>query len=544
MAATMRVRLLTPIAMSVASFLFAAISTCAQDANLPRLEKRGVTTQLIVDGKPFLMLAGELHNSSSSSLEYMKPLWPRLAAIPLNTVLTPVSWELFEPTEGKYDFTLIDGLLAQAREQRLHIVFLWLAAWKNGMSSYAPVWVKQDTKRFPRVMLHNNPANILSTIAGFSDATRDADAHAFAAVMQHLREVDSRDHTVIMMQVENEVGILGDSRDHSSEAERTFTSDVPPQLIEYLKAHRDILDPELRALWLQQGEKTSGTWAQLFGDTARGDEIFMAWNYARYVHAVAARGKAVYNLPMYVNTWLAGEDTTPGDYPSGGPQPRVIDIWKAAGSAIDIYSPDLYAANFSYWANRYHRESSPLFLPETNGGSAGATNVFYAVGEHAAIGFSPFAIDSFPEGTTDLGASYGAIASVAPILLEQQTKGNVHGFTLTKEHPSVEFSMNGYTVDVSLDELFGDQSEKGFGLIIATGENEFLGIGTGFRVRITARSSSPFKLGYASIDEGTYEDGKWTPGRRLNGDENDQGNYWRFDARSIKIEKAVLYRYQ
>jgi hypothetical protein len=458
--------------------------------------------------------------------------------------LTPISWELIEPTEGKYDFTLIDGLLAQARDQHLRVVFLWLAAWKNGMSSYAPVWVKQDTKRFPRVMLHNNQADILSTIAGFSDATRDADAHAFAAVMRHIREVDSRDHTVIMMQVENEVGILGDARDHSSEAEQAFASAVPPQLTEYLNAHRDTLDPELRALWLQQGEKTSGTWAQVFGDTARGDEIFMAWNYARYVQAVTAKGKAAYNLSMYVNTWLAGEDTIPGDYPSGGPEPRVIDIWKAAGSAIDIYSPDLYAANFSYWANRYQRDGNPLFLPETNGGVAGATNVFYAVGEHAAMGFSPFAIDSFPEGTTALGASYGAIASVAPIILEQQTKGNVHGFTFTREHPSVEFSMNGYTVDVSLDEIFGNHSEKGFGLIIATGQNEFLGIGKGFRVLITARSSSPFKLGYASIDEGIYEDGKWTPGRRLNGDENDQGNYWRFDARSIKIEKAVLYRYQ
>jgi Domain of unknown function (DUF5597)/Beta-galactosidase len=539
----MRVRLHVLVIILAAAFFTTPLAIWAQDANLPHLVKRDGTTQLIVEGNPFLMLGGELFNSSSSSLEYMKPLWPRLASIPLNTVLTPLSWELIEPTEGKYDFTLVDGLLRQAREQHVRVVFLWLASWKNGMSSYPPLWVKQNTKRFPRAILNNNEANILSTIAGFSDATRDADARAFAAVMQHIREVDSRDHTVILMQVENEVGILGDARDHSAAADQAFNSAVPSQLIEYIKAHRDIIDPELRSLWLQQGERTSGTWAQVFGDTVRADEIFMAWNYARYVQSVTNKGKAAYNLPMYVNTWLAGEDTVPGNYPSGGPQPRVLDIWKAAGNAIDIYSPDLYASNFSYWASRYHRGDNPLFIPETRGGAAGASNVFYAVGEDAAIGFSPFGIDSFADGTTDLGASYAAIASIAPILFEQQTKGNVHGFTLTKEHPSVEFSMNGYTVRVSLDEIFGSHSENGAGMIIATGQNEFLGVGKGFRVLITQRSPSPFKLGYSSIDEGTYEDGRWSPGRRLNGDENDQGSYWRFDSRSIKIEKAVLYRY-
>ena len=530
--------------LSVGLLFFVPTASSAQDANLPHLEKRGVATQLIVDGKPFLMLGGELYNSSSSSLDYMKPLWPKLAGIPLNTVITPLSWELLEPAEGKYDFTLVDGLLAQAREQHVRVVFLWLASWKNGMSSYPPVWVKQNTKRFPRVILRNNEANILSTIAGASDATRDADARAFTALMQHIREVDSRDHTVLMMQVENEVGILGDSRDHSPAADQGFASAVPLQLLDYLKAHRDSLDPELRALWLQHGEKTSGTWAQVFGDTSRADEIFMAWNYARFVQFVTAKGKAAYNLPMYVNTWLGGESNFPGDYPSGGPEPRVIDVWKAAGTAIDIYAPDLYAPNFSWWSTRYHREDNPLFIPETRGGTAGAANVFYAVGEHAAICFAPFAIDAFSDVTADLGASYTAIASITPILFEQQAKGSVHGFTLSKENRSVEFTMNGYAVQVSLDDIFGNRAENGAGIIIATGQNEFLGVGKGFRVLITPRSPSPFKLGIASIDEGTFQDGTWIPGRRLNGDENDQGGYWRFDPRSIRIEKAVLYRYE
>jgi beta-galactosidase GanA len=529
----------------------------AQDAKTPHLEKRGVTTQLIVDGKPFLMLAGELNNSSSSSLDYMRPVWPRLATMSLNTVLTPLSWELVEPVEGKFDFTLLDGLLSQAREQNLHIVFLWLATWKNGMSSYPPVWVKQDSKRFPRAQRNGSEVGILTPLAG---ATSEADARAFAAVMQHLREVDGSNHTVLMMQVENEVGILGDTRDHSPEANRAFASAIPEDLGRYLKTHKDSLNPEFRVLWDEHGEQTAGTWAQIFGETARTDEIFMAWYYARFVNAVAAKGKAAYNLPMYVNTWLAGEDTTPGEYPSGGPQPRVLDIWKAAGTALDIYSPDLYAPEFASWSNRYHRAGNPLFIPETVGDAAGAANVFYAIGEHAALGFSPFAIDfpyaqetapSPPSGSPylvpkapELRNSYEVIAQLWPLLQDQQAKGNVHGFVLDKNHPSVDFNMNGYVLHVSLDDIFGFRAEKGFGLIMANGPDEFIGAGIGFRVSFTKASADSPHVGLASVDEGKFQDSKWVPGRRLNGDENDQGNYWRFDQWQIRIEKAAVYTFQ
>jgi beta-galactosidase GanA len=530
---------------------FVNVALSAQESNIvgatspqpgaPHLEKRGVATQLIVDGKPFLMLSGELHNSSSSSLEYMRPIWPRLEAMGLNSVVTPLSWELIEPTEGSFDFTLVDGLLKQARDAHQRVVFLWLASWKNGMSSYAPVWVKRDTRRFPRVVLHGSEVEVLSPAGA---ATQEADARAFAALMHHIKDVDSQNHTVVMMQVENEVGILGDSRDHSDAADKAFASPVPEELTGYLKAHRDALYPDLRALWEANGAKTAGAWAEVFGSTARANEVFMAWRYARFIHAVAARGKAAYNIPMYVNTWLAEGNAQPGDYPSGCPEPWVVDVWKAAGQALDFYAPDLYASNFVEWCKRYHRDGNPLYMPETNGGPAGAANIFYAVGEEAAMGFSPFGIESQREDKGELTASYNAIAKLAPLLLEHQSAGDVHGFLLDKSQPSVDFNLGGYMVHVALDEIFGHHAESGFGLIMATGKDEFLGVGKGFRVSFKALAPGGLQVGIATVDEGTFDDGKWVPGRRLNGDENDQGGAWRFDPRQLNTEKATVYRFE
>jgi hypothetical protein len=515
----------------------------------PHLEKRGSVTQLVVDGEPFLMLGGELHNSSSSSLEYMKPIWPKLAAMNLNTVVTPLSWELIEPEEGKYDFSLVDGLLAQARENHEHVVFLWLASWKNGLSSYQPVWVKRDTKRFPRVVIGGNEVNILST---FGHETQEADARAFAALMSHIRQVDGTQHTVLMMQVENEVGVLGATRDHSGVAERAFAGQVPEELTRYLSSHRATLYPDLLALWEENGAKTNGTWEQVFGASSRTDEIFMAWHYAKFVQAVAAAGKTTYPLPMYVNTWLAGADVKPGDYPSGGPQPRVVDIWKAAGSAIDIYSPDLYASDFTGWTARYHRAGNPLFIPETNGGPAGASGAFYAFGEHQALGFSPFGIDSWTPGGAaakndsegELSEAYNTLGNISSLLLASTNPSMMHGFQLDSSHPSVEYEMNGYTVDVSLDQIFGRGTERGFGLIVATGPDTFIGAGKGFRVAFHVRTPGAMKVGLAAIDDGDYQNGQFLPGRRLNGDENDQGEYWRVDQSRIHIERATLYRFE
>ena len=513
----------------------------AAETAQPHLEKHGAATQLIVDGKPFLILGAELHNSSSSSLDYMAPIWPKLKAIPLNTVLTPLSWQLVEPREGEFDFKLVDGLIKQAREQRLKIVFLWLAAWKNGMSSYAPQWVKSDTRRFPRVVENGEQVEILSTLGR---ATVEADSKAFAAVMRHIKEVDSSEHTVLMMQVENEVGVLGDTRDHSPMADQAFESAVPAELMRYLSAHRTTLYPDLSELWEVNGGKTAGTWGQVFGESPRADEIFMAWNYSRYLQKVAAAGKAEYDLPMYVNTWLAGEDATPGSYPSGGPQPRVVDIWKAAGTAIDIYSPDIYQPNFTEWCRRYNRAGNPLFIPETNGGAAGGANVFFAVGERASIGIAPFGIDSWTDADNELGKSYAVLEEMMPLLTQHQASGDMHGFVLDKTRPAETFVMNGMEVEVSLDQIFGRGADTGFGLVMTTGANEFLGAGKGFRVTFRNRKDGAGHIGIDVIEEGHFDGETWVGGRFLNGDENDQGKYWRFDSRKINIEKVTLYRYQ
>jgi hypothetical protein len=515
----------------------------AQETASPHLEKRGAVTQLIVDGKPFLMLSGELTNSASSNLDHMKPLWPKLEAAGLNTVVTPLSWETIEPQEGSYDFTLVDGLIDQARQSHQKIVFLWFGSWKNGTSSYAPLWVKKDTQRFPREVANGRT---IETLTPLGKATQDADAQAFAAVMQHIKQVDSHDHTVLMMQVENEIGVLGDSRDHSAEANRVFGSSVPAELTQYLKAHRDELDPDLRTLWDANGDKMSGTWTEVFNDSTRADETFMAWHYARYVHAIAAKGKAAYNIPMYVNTWLAERGSTPGEYPSGGPEPWVVDVWKAAGTAIDIYSPDLYSTFFVDWCQRYHRNGNPLYMPEAKGGALGAANVFYAVGEDAALGFSPFAIDMMPDENGPLAASYRVLAQIAPIILDHQTKGEVHGFVLDQDHQTANFTMAGYTVHVAMGgRAFGRPEgatpDPVGGLVIATGPNEFMGAGKGFRVTFTPRSGE--QAGIGTIDEGKFEDGKWIPERRLNGDEDEGGKSWVFSGRQVSLEKIQLYKF-
>jgi hypothetical protein len=529
-----------------AALLFAlSLTAAAQNApaQIPHLQKQGSATQLIVGEKPFLILGGELHNSSSSNLDYMRPVWRRMTAMNFNTVLAAVSWELIEPEEGHYDFRLVDGLITSARRTNLRLVFLWFGSWKNGSSSYAPVWVKKDTRRFPRVLLQDGRSpEVLST---FGRASWEADAKAFGALLGHIKEFDAGENTVLMAQVENEVGVLGDSRDRSEPANAAFGKDVPKTLLESLKKNKETLYPALKARWEAAGARTSGTWEQVFGAGPETDEIFMAWHYASYVEKVAEAGKAEYPIPLYVNTWLSDPDHKPGNWPSGGPEPQVSDIWRAAAPHLDLLSPDIYQPNFAEWCQRYTYAGNPLFIPEMQREADGARNVFYAIGQHDAIGTSPFAVDSM-ENVKDapLGKSYDVLKQLAPTILQHQGRGEMTGFLLDKAHPQVKAALGGYDLIISLESISGTKAETGYGLIIVTGPDEFVGAGNGFRVAFVPKTPGPKLVGIATLDEGTYFDGAWTPGRRLNGDESDQGGRWRFSPRNLGIERCTVYRYE
>ncbi|MGP8243417.1 MAG: DUF5597 domain-containing protein [Bryobacteraceae bacterium] len=524
-------------------------------ASIPHLEKRGNVTQLMVDGKPFLALAGELRNNSATSLEFMKPIWPRLAAAHLNTVLAAVSWAMFEPSEGNCDYSLIDGLIQGARQQHLRLVFLWFGSWKNSWSSYAPDWVKKDFQRFPRVQLRDGAGT--ERLTPLSETNRAADARAFSALMRRIREVDGDAHTVIMIQVENEVGVIPDARDHSPAANAAYGQPVPNDLIDYIERHKETLAPELRAKWQAAGFKSSGNWEAVFGPDLATEDLFMAWQYARYIGKVVEAGKAEYPLPMFVNAALIRPSYAPGQYNSGGPLAHSMDIWRAGGPLIDFLAPDIYF-NFKDWCDRYDRPGNPLFIPEAAGGAEGAANVFYAIGQHSAFGFSPFAVDAEPgAGESPLAQSYDVLSQLAPLILDNQTKGGVAGVVLGDLTPSQKVRLGDYTLNVTaaggrqpLPAAAGSPrasqaAPSPHGIFIATKPDEYFMAGSGLTITFAPNTPGPPIAGLATVEEGRFSDGRWVPGRTLAGDDTGQGNNVSLRGdRGPGILRVTLYRYR
>jgi hypothetical protein len=537
----------------------------AAASDMPHLQKRGTATQLIVDGKPYLALAGELNNDSATSLAYMEHVWPRLVQAKINTVLAGVSWNQIERQEGKVDFSVLDGVIRGARANNLRLVLLWFASWKNSTSSYPPDWVKKDFERFPRAQ--TKAGKSVELITPLSDANRDADAKAFAALMRHVKEVDSQEHTVIMVQVENEVGMQGDSRDFSPLANKAFAGPVPKELMDYLQQRKETLIPALRQAWEAAGSKTSGTWEEVFGKSAVTDGYFMAWNYARYIERIVEAGKAELPIPMFVNAALYGIGRGTQQPASGGrPWDLVMDIWKAGAPRLDMLSPDNYG-NFVEFCASYARPDNPLFIPEALNQAVGAGRVLYAVGRHDAIGFSAMgAVERSNVPDFELTESYNLLTQLTPLILEHQGDGTMSAVLLGPDDPPQKVKVGNYILEATfMKPRVAPLTQAtpippntfGSAIFIAAGPDEFYVTGSGIILTFAPNTPGLPIAGLATVEEGSFVNGRWVPGRLMAGDSTDEGGsiripwapgswvpIYRQRSSADAIQRVTLYRYR
>lgn len=545
------------------------------------LQKQGTATQLVVHGMPFLILGGELGNSSAACPQDIERIFPKLKKMGLNTVLVPVYWDLTEPVEGQFDFTLTDKALQQARENDLKIVFLWFGAWKNSMSCYAPLWFKENHKKYPRA--YTQSGKPLEIASAFSEAVYEADHHAFSQWMQHIATVDKEEGTVIMIQIENEIGMLEDARDYSREANKIFNAPVPAEFMTYLQKNRKALHPQMLKKWESQGCKKQGYWQEVFGADIYTDEIFMAWHYAKYVEGLAQTARSIYNIPLYVNAAMNSRGRKPGEYPSAGPLAHLIDVWHCGAPSIDILAPDLYDNGFTDWVAQYKLHNNPLFIPEIRLTDNNSVRAFYIFGEHDAIGISPFSIeDGSDSPNSPLVQSYAKLTELMPLLTKYQGKGLMKGLLFDSENKERIIADDDLTITArhfftlpwDSRATNGSIWPEGGGILLKLSKNEYIVAGSGIVLEFAKTSEKQtiekqkqlgedgfalrndqiktkhdkfkgMRCGIGYVDEVKVDkDGKLHYVRRLNGDQDHQGRHVRISVGDFKILHVQLYEYQ
>ncbi len=521
-----------------AALLLTAISiSCLLAAEAPRIIQKDGRYALLVDGKPFLILGGQIHNSSAWPSE-LPQVWRSMEALHANTIEAPVYWEQLEPQPGTFDFSNVDALVNGARAHNLHVILLWFGTWKNGNMHYVPAWVKTDIAKYPRVIRPDgDPIDVLSPL---SRNTLDADKSAFVALMRHLKGLDSSDHTVLLIQVENESGNIGSVRDFSPAANRLFGGPVPQDL-------------------LAAAGKHPGTWQQVFDGEA--DEIFQAYYQAKYINEIAAAGKREFDIPCYINVWLdypaaqlpQRQIDQPGiAYPSGGAVQKLVGLWRKLAPSLDAIAPDLYSDASPFYRdvlNTYRRNDNPLLIPETGRSDNFAKFIFYALGD-GAIGFSPFGVDQSGwniTGDEPWSAHARNFALLGPMdreIAQFEFDGKLK--TAVEERgeatQEVEFGTWQATVAFGFPQpdgrpAPGTRDAHGAALIAQLGPDEFLVTGVDASVIFHLPGKLPWmRSQFLTVEQGAYENGLWKTLRLWNGDETDRGLAFHRDPVVVRVK--------
>lgn len=494
----------------------------------------------IVDGKPIILLAGEVHNSSSSSLEYMEQVWEKAEALGMNCLLLPVTWELVEPEEGRFDFSLVQGLIEQARVHRMKIAFLWFGSWKNAQCYYAPAWVKTDTRRFRRAEIEKGKGFIrikdfysmpYTSLSYLCDENMRADARAFGRLMAFIREIDSEKHTVVSVQIENETGVMGAARERSDEADALFASPVPVDFVEYMRSAVKFMTPDMKKA--VEGGQARGAWRDVFGHEA--EEVFSAYYVARYVDAVAKAGKKEYPLPFSVNCWLNKAGEPAGMYPSGGPISKMREVWRFCATHIDLYAPDIYLPNFTEICGEHTRRGEALFIPECATHRYAAARNILCIGRYHAACYSPFGFEDMGQPlNAQQMALFGADAKDPALKSPQEVEpyGKINRLLdglmekLTAQYGTENLQAGSGEFEKASLFRMGNVSIwanyiKSEGACLALRENDGDFWILAYEATLNIVSADPEKPGldFTLLEEGRFESGVWLRGRRLNGDE-------------------------
>ncbi len=527
-------------AARIAAAALALCGTGAWPAEAPRVVERDGRHALQVDGAPFLVLGAQVHNSSNAPAA-LRQVWPAVRDLGANTVSVPVAWEQVEAVEGRFDFSFVDTLLREARQRRLRLVLLWFGTWKNTSPQYAPAWVKLDSRRFPRMLdADGKPGYGFSP---FGEQTLAADRRAFVALMSHLKKVDATQHTVILVQVQNEAGTYGLVRDFGPAAQAAFEREVPAEVLARQKP--------------SAGGAPAGSWRAVYGDYA--DQYFHAWAIARYIEQIARAGRAVHDLPLYVNNALRNPLQMPpppwkNDFASGGPTHDVIGIYKATAPSVAIIGPDIYnaeSAQVDANLRLFQRPDNPLFVPELGNAESFARHVWAILGR-GSLGVVPFGIDYFDYSNFPLGSRltdrrmvepfakvYAAFAPIQREWARWAFEGRTYGASQPDDHAERTLQMKGWQARIAWGEWqFGEKSwfppdtdrpphatrPTGGVAIAQTGDDEFLLVGQQARVRFEALEAGGPATMFVRVEQGRFgRDGRWQAQRRWNGDQVDYG---------------------
>ncbi|MDE5872163.1 MAG: DUF5597 domain-containing protein, partial [Muribaculaceae bacterium] len=205
------------------------------------------------------------------------------------------------------------------------------------------------------------------------------------------------------------------------------------------------------------------------------------------------------------------------------------------------------------------------------------THAFYAIGEHNAVGFSPFSIENASEKeAARLKEAYTLLKKLEPYCNDRfESYGLLFDADNAKESRTVEkdgiktISSHFFTLPWDSRASDGSRWPDGGGMVIRLNKDEYLIAGIGIVVKwesadenseekklgedgfmltdddsVRSKWKGKERIGILSCDEVDINpDGSFNVIRRLNGDETHQGRHVRIGVDNYKTLHVKLYRY-